>query len=243
MREHGGFFTFSLPARSNIRPQSRDIAVCSRDIAVRLEKINFFLYNTDMIMPLCRTETIIMKKTLKSAFVIFFALLFSASLYACGKKDAAEGGSAQTAEQPADTVFEVKITPENLYDYFDYKEYQTCYKDEDGNITSILTAYGFALKEGYTAANDGSHKDTMQVSFTAEGVLNTGAFSVDFSTLQYTGDVTGTETTTVSQTLKFWPKGNRTIIWNYGIYSDSYISYLQNFTVTDASGSVFLKKA
>jgi len=49
--------------------------------------------------------------------------------------------------------------------------------------------------------------------------------------------------THVSETLSFWPKGNRTSTWAFGNYSTSYILYFQNFTVTDVSGSIFIKRA
>ena len=83
----------------------------------------------------------------------------------------------------------------------------------------------------------------MEITFTADGVVNSGNFDVDFTTLQYSGTATSTERTSITQTLKFWPKGDRTTIWTFGNYSDTYILYLENFTVISAAGSVYLKNS
>lgn len=83
----------------------------------------------------------------------------------------------------------------------------------------------------------------MEITFTADGVVNSGNFDVDFASLQYSGTVTGTERNSITHTLKFWPKGDRTTTWTFGNYSDSYILYLENFTVTSAKGSVYLKNS
>ena len=85
--------------------------------------------------------------------------------------------------------------------------------------------------------------DTMEITFTADGVVNSGSFDVDFASLQYSGTVTGTERSSITHTLKFWPKGDRTTTWTFGNYSDSYILYLENFTVTSAKGSIYLKNS
>ena len=45
---------------------------------------------------------------------------------------------------------------------------------------------------------------------------------------------------TISETLPFWPQGNRTMTWQYGFISSSYVTTIQNFTVTAVSGSIFL---
>lgn len=172
---------------------------------------------------------------------MLFTVILSIFLCACAEKDTAEPETTQTVSQVSSPVTEVKITLDNLYDYFEYREYTTYFKNDNGDVTSVQVAYGLALKEGYTAANSSKYKDTMEITFTADGVVNSGSFDVDFTTLQYTGTVSGTEINPVSDTLEFWPKGDRTVIWPYGLYSDSYIIYLQNFTVTGAKGTVFLK--
>ena len=141
-------------------------------------------------------------------------------------------------------MIEVKITPANLYDYFEYREFPTTFRGENnGEISNVQVAYGFALREGWTAANDPRHKDTLRITFTAEQVVNQGSFTVDFDTLQWSGTVYSTERKTVEEELVFWPKGDRTSVWTFGNYSDSYVLYLENFTVTSASGSVYLKPA
>lgn len=178
---------------------------------------------------------------MKKIRTVFLILLLSLFLCACGKQEPAVSVPTGGTEEVSNPVFEVKITLDNLYDYFEYKEYPSYYTDEAGNTTSVQISYGLALKEGYTAANMSNRKDTMEITFTADGIVNTGSFDVDFTTLQYSGTVTSTETKAVSETLAFWPKGDRTFVWAFGNYSSSYIIYLENFTVTSAKGSVFLK--
>ena len=49
-----------------------------------------------------------------------------------------------------------------------------------------------------------------------------------------------TQTGTISETLPFWPQGSRTMTWQYGFISSSYVTTIQNFSVTAVSGSIFL---
>lgn len=179
---------------------------------------------------------------MKKIHFIFLLLLLSILLCGCGKKEAVIlPGATEAVPEASNSVVEVKITLDNLYDYFEYKEYPTYYKDGNGDVTSVQISYGLALREGYTAANLPNRKDTMEITFTADGIVKSGSFDVDFTTLQYSGTTTTSETETISKTLAFWPKGDRTFIWTFGNYSTSYIMYLENFTVTSAKGSIFLK--
>lgn len=181
---------------------------------------------------------------MKKRCILFLTVILSAFLFcACAEKEPAASEPAKTEQKNASPVVEVKITLENLYDYFEFREFKTPYKSDEGDVTSMQVSYGLALKDGYTAANTAAHKDTMEIAFTADGVVNSGEFQVDFSTLQYSGSVASTETQPVSGTLKFWPKGDRTVIWPFGFYSGSYAIYLENFTVTSAKGSIFLKNS
>lgn len=177
---------------------------------------------------------------------ILFTLLAAClllSLCACGKEEAEEPVQILAPQETPNPVFEVKITLDNLYDYFEYREYPAAVKNDNGGISNVQVSYGLALKEGYTAANSSKYKDTMEITFTADGVVNSGSFDVDFATLQFSGTVTSTERNSITHTLKFWPKGDRTTTWTFGNYSDSYILYLENFTVTSAKGSVYLKNS
>ena len=178
---------------------------------------------------------------MKRWIALLLALALGLSLCACGGRKSSS--SASEGNVDADDVFEVKITLDNLYDYFEYREYTSSVKGDNGKTSSVQISYGLALREGYTAANSPKYKDTMTITFTAEGMVNSGDFIVDFNTLQYTGTVSQTERKTITETLSFWPKGDRTTTWTYGNYGSTYILYLENFTVTKASGSVFLRRA
>lgn len=180
---------------------------------------------------------------MKRTLIILLTVCLLLSLCACGKEETEEPAQILAPQETPNPVFEVKITLDNLYDYFEYREYPAAVKNDNGGISNVQVSYGLALKEGYTAANSSKYKDTMEITFTADGVVNSGSFDVDFATLQYSGTVTSTERNSITQTLKFWPKGDRTTTWTFGNYSDSYILYLENFTVTSAKGSVYLKNS
>ena len=180
---------------------------------------------------------------MKRTLIILLTVCLLLSLCACGKEEAEEPVQILAPLEAPNPVFEVKITLDNLYDYFEYREYPAAVKNDNGGISNVQVSYGLALKEGYTAANSSKYKDTMEITFTADGVVNSGSFDVDFATLQYSGTVTSTERSSITHTLKFWPKGDRTTTWTFGNYSDSYILYLENFTVTSAKGSVYLKNS
>lgn len=184
-----------------------------------------------------------MKHSLTRAALLLLAGLLAMSLAGCGKKKPSEPEGLPALSENS-SVVEVKITRENLFDYFEYREFPTEIKGENnGEISNVQVAYGLALREGWTAANDPKHKDTLRIDFTADQVVNSGSFTVDFETLQWSGVPSSTERRQISQQLVFWPKGDRTSVWTYGNYSDSYILYLENFTVTSAGGTVYLLHA
>ena len=171
--------------------------------------------------------------------VILILLSCCLLLSACGRKEQTEEPEAESTPHVLQAE-EIKITGANFYDYFDYKEYPSFVTDEDGNINACNLSYGFSLRDGLVAANDPKHKDTLSVSFQAEGVSQYGEFDVNYMTLQYTGSPISEEREAVSETLTFWPQGNRTISYPYGTLSSSYIIRLYNFTVTSVSGSIWL---
>lgn len=185
-----------------------------------------------------------MKKILSLALCAAMLLC----MCACGKDD--EPAPDQPAESAAvdyDKVYEVEITPENLLDYFEFKAYRADSKLTDGEnageITSVQISYGFELRPGYTAANYSEHEDTLKIDFTATGVVKSGNFTVDFNTLEYSGEALTSETVPIEDSLSFWPKGDRTTTYPYGNYSDSYVIYLENFNLSSVSGKVYLKLA
>lgn len=186
---------------------------------------------------------------MKKAIALLLALCMMLTLCACGKKkknQGAEDAAPAVVTPVPNEAFEVKISLDNLYDWFDYKEFRADVKEENtGEVTSCTVAYGLKLKEGFTAANDPKHRDTMSVSFEAEGLVLSGDFQVDFTPEKptYAGTTATAEHTHVSETLRFWPKGDRTTWWAFGNYSSSNIMYFESFTVTKASGSVWLKRA
>ena len=180
----------------------------------------------------------------RRAAALLLCALLALGLCACGKRAPAEPEGLPADLPKDDDVVEVKLTRDNLYDYFEYREFPSEVKGENnGEISNVQIAYGFALREGWTAANDPRHKDTLRIDFTAEQVINSGRFTVDFETLQWSGTPASTERKPVSESFVFWPKGDRTSVWTFGNYSDTYILYLENFTVTRVSGSVVLRHA
>ena len=179
-------------------------------------------------------------RRLRLLLCLLSLLLTAALLAGCGRQS--ESAEEPEPEVPAGPqIMEVQITGANFYDYFDYREYPAYATDEDGNINACNLSYGFSLRDGYTAANDPEHKDTLQVSFTAEGVSQNGDFDVNFQTLRYSGSAVSEERETVADTLTFWPQGGRTVSFPYGTISSSYIIKLYNFTVTSVSGSIWLR--
>ena len=63
---------------------------------------------------------------------------------------------------------------------------------------------------------------------------------MDYHTLQYSGTTWSEERETISDTLTFWPQGNRTISYPYGTISSSYIIMFRSMNVTSVTGSIFL---
>ncbi len=182
---------------------------------------------------------------MKRALALVLALCMLLCLTACGKKSKKESASAPVIPTPTpNEVFEVKMSLDKLYTYFDYKEYRADVRDENSSeIDSSTIAYGLQLKPQFTAANDPAHKDTMILRFEADGVVMSGDFQINFQDLSYTGYADTNERVHVSETLRFWPKGDRTTTWAFGNYSGTNIMYFDTFRVTQVSGSVFLKMA
>ena len=184
---------------------------------------------------------------MKKRSVLLLMLLALSLFTACGKQKGTDTPDEDVPEGPQ--IAEIKITGANFYDYFDYRDYPSFATDENGNITECNLSCGFSLKEGLTAANDPDHKDTLKVSFTADVLSQHGEFNIDFQDAssgtvpRYEAlwiDPEGTQTGTIAETLPFWPQGNRTMTWQYGFLSSSYVTTIQNFTVTAVSGSIYL---
>ena len=184
---------------------------------------------------------------MKRILALLLALCMLFTLTACGKKkkkEKAETAAPAVVTPVPNDPFEVKLTLANFHDYFEFKEYRADVRDENtSEIDSSTVAYGYQLKEQYTAANEEKHRDTMVLRFKADGVVMAGNFEVNFDDLSHTGLADSIERTSVEETLHFWGNGDRTTTWAFGNYSSSYIMYLENFTVTDVSGSVWLKRA
>ena len=183
---------------------------------------------------------------MKRTLALVLALCMLLCLTGCKRKNKKETAPAAPAV-PTPTpneVFEVKMSLDNLYTYFDYKEYRADVRDENSSeIDSSTIAYGLQLKPQFTAANDLEHKDTMLLRFEADGVVMSGDFQINFTDLSYTGYADTNERVHVSETLHFWPKGDRTTTWAFGNYSSSNIMFFDSFRVTQVTGSVFLKMA
>ena len=180
---------------------------------------------------------------MKRSLALLLVLCLALSLAACKKKEKAPKETPLPTPTPNE-VFEVKMTLENLYTYFDYKEYRADVRDENSSeINSATIAYGLQLKPRFTAANDPEHKDTMVLRFIADGSVMSGDFRIDSTDLSFTGTAETNERVHVSEQLRFWPKGDRTTTWAFGNYSSSNIMYFDAFRVVEVTGSVFLKMA
>ena len=183
---------------------------------------------------------------MKRTLALVLALCMLLCLTGCrknNKKETAPAAPAVPTPTPNE-VFEVRLTLDNLFTYFDYKEYRADVRDENSSeIDSSTIAYGLQLKPQFTAANDLEHKDTMLLRFEADGVVMSGDFQINFNDLSYTGYADTNERVHVSETLHFWPKGDRTTTWAFGNYSNSNIMFFDSFRVTQVTGSVFLKMA
>ncbi|MBR7073503.1 MAG: hypothetical protein IKI39_00185 [Oscillospiraceae bacterium] len=183
---------------------------------------------------------------MKRTLALVLALCMLLCLTGCRRKNKEEAAPAAPAV-PTPTpneVFEVRLSLDNLFTYFDYKEYRADVRDENSSeIDSSTIAYGLQLKPQFTAANDLEHKDTMLLRFEADGVVMSGDFQINFTDLSYTGYADTNERVHVSETLHFWPKGDRTTTWAFGNYSSSNIMFFDSFRVTQVTGSVFLKMA
>ena len=147
-----------------------------------------------------------------------------------------------TPAAPSSSIIEVKLTPDNWYYYFEYKEYRTEFREDDGRISSVQISYGLALRDNYTAAIGAEYKNTGKLTFSANGVVRTGEYNVNFDTLQFTGYDSDLQTERITETLEFWPKGDRTFTWAYGNFSKSNIMYLEGFQIVAAEGVVYLKE-
>ena len=183
---------------------------------------------------------------MKRTLALVLALCMLLCLTGCRRKDKRASASVPppVPTPTPNEVFEVKMTLDNLYTYFDYKEYRADVRDENSSeIDSSTIAYGLQLKPQFTAANDLEHKDTMLLRFEAEGIVMSGDFQINFQDLSYTGYADTNERVHVSETLHFWPKGDRTTTWAFGNYSSSNIMFFDSFRVTQVTGSVFLKMA
>ena len=204
-----------------------------------MEKAKAMVYN--------KTSPIEMEgvHVMKQIAALLLAAVIALSFCACGKDTAApeNTGDPVAEDTPPESVMEVKITLDNLYDYFEYREYTSYFKNDSGEINYVQISYGLALKEGYTAADSTAYRNTMTLTFTADGIVNSGSYDVDYTTLQFSGTTRSTETRSIEQTLSFWPRGDRTTVWTYGCYSDSYVIYLENFRVVSAGGSIYLQSA
>ena len=180
---------------------------------------------------------------MRRAVALLLGLCMALCLTGCGKKNKAEPAPAPAVPTPPpNEVFEVKLGMDNLFTYFDYKEFRADVRDENtSDINSSTIAYGLELKPQFTAANDPEHRDSMTLRFEADGVVMSGDFQINFDDLSYTGTPAARDHVHVSETLHFWPKGDRTTTWAFGNYSSSNIMYFESFRVTQVSGSVFLK--
>jgi len=181
---------------------------------------------------------------MKKRICLFIVICLCAALLAgCGKKNTADSVHLpdETAKPQKSDILKVSINANNLYDYFEYTEIKSTMKNDNGTISNVQVSYALKLKDGYEPADPEQYNNTLEVEFTARGVIREGEFDVNYDTLEYTGTTNGEpQYTSVNETLTFWPQGSRTTAYTYGNYSSTFIIYLENFTVTNAKGNIYL---
>ncbi len=179
---------------------------------------------------------------MKKAIAILLALAMLPCLFGCGKKTEAGGTPVvPSGEEKLQDYVKVNITKDNFDQYFSYREYISYTKGENSNdISSAQISYGYELREGFLAADPEGEKSTLELSFAADGVVYNGSYTINFETLEYSGTTTGTESKLVTGTLGFWPQGGRTVLFPYGVYRDTYVIRLENFRLTNVSGTIYL---
>lgn len=184
-----------------------------------------------------------MKKQISLLLIILICL---GLLAGCGKKKDADSvmlPDETQAPQKSD-VQRVQINLNNIYNYFEYTEIKNTMKNDNGTISNVQVSYALKLKDEYKPADPELYKNTLEVEFTARGVIREGEYQVNYDTLEYTGSTNGEpEYTAVNEKLSFWPQGGRTTAYTYGNYSSTFIIYLENFTVTNAGGYIYIMKA
>ena len=177
---------------------------------------------------------------MKRGIAAILILVMFLGLTGCGSGRKSGSGSSALSSGRKSSVVEVRMTMDNFFDYFEYHEFRSPTKNDNGDTTSMQILYGYRLKDGYKAANLPDYKDTLQVNFKAEGVVKEGSFHINFETLEYTGTENKVEVVDIEEDLVFWPKGDRTEIWAFGNYSTSYVMYFKTCEVTAVRGSIFL---
>jgi len=179
---------------------------------------------------------------MKKAIAALLAFIIIFSLCGCGKKTSQVVPEGPSEEELLRGYTKLELNKDNFELYFQYKEYISYTKGESSNdISSAQISYGFELREGFLAAQpEGEEKPTLSIGFTADGVVNHGSYSINFDTLDYSGTTDSSERNTVSGSLGFWPQGNRSVLYPYGVYRDTYVIRLENFRVTSVSGYIYL---
>ena len=91
-----------------------------------------------------RKEAVRMKKAV-AAILIMVCFL---GLAGCGSgRKNGSGGSTQASGKKS-SVVEVRMTMDNFFDYFEYHEFRSPTKNDNGDTTSMQILYGYKLKDG-----------------------------------------------------------------------------------------------
>lgn len=178
---------------------------------------------------------------MKRKIIILAVFIAAAALAVCALLISGGKEPAEASSQPKEKAARVELSTENFFDYFEYMEQRQSQKTGEGDVTSVQISYGFRLKEGFEAAE--GYESDLKIRFRAEGIVNQGSYTVDFSTLRYRGETQSTERVEIDEELQFWPKGNRSTLYQYGAYTTACIIYMENMTLTEVSGSIYLKAA
>ena len=213
---------------------------------------------------------------MKRIACIIVALILCISLCACGTSvpeptpnpaevlyekysgiiDALEAEDYETAVAkiismvPEPEYEEIVITPDNFWDYCEYREDFSKSKDSFGDLKVDYSSIscGFALKDEYAQRLETKKQSKIALAFLADSVFEMAEIDAEAHSFEWTGNVHETRAKDDDVTIFCQPEMNCYLVGaGSSIHSSTpsglFISYerLQNIQITRAEGTLFLK--